>query len=192
MTEFEKNTLVLESWKKTIEVQQHFNDLSLRIRSFYITALGGLLASIGFLIKEKVVFDIFGHLLSATVIVVIVCVLVVISFWFMDRLWYHRLLVGSVNHGLALEEKYKNIIPELKLTCSIKDASAFTLCGFKIGSSQKIDIFYFIGMIVVAAVTILLFHIKPSAETKIGQESIVPKSVATTNIPFQHGKDTRR
>jgi hypothetical protein len=36
-------------------------------------------------------------------------------FYFIDRYWYHRLLVGSVKHAIEIEKKYKNEMPELSL-----------------------------------------------------------------------------
>ncbi|MGB3684156.1 MAG: hypothetical protein WA990_16885, partial [Rubrobacteraceae bacterium] len=36
--------LTLEQWKKVVEVQQHFNDLELRIRNFALIITGAFLA----------------------------------------------------------------------------------------------------------------------------------------------------
>ena len=40
-------------------------------------------------------------------------------FYFIDRYWYHRLLVGSVNHAIKIENKYKYEMPELSLSDAI-------------------------------------------------------------------------
>jgi len=43
----------------------------------------------------------------------------------MDRYWYHRLLVGSVNHGINIERKYRDDIPELSLSDAIGKESPY-------------------------------------------------------------------
>jgi hypothetical protein len=40
-------------------------------------------------------------------------------FYFIDRYWYHRLLVGSVKHAIAIEKKYSDRLPELSLSDAI-------------------------------------------------------------------------
>jgi hypothetical protein len=45
MTEEQK--AALEIWKVTIDVQKHFNDLSIQVRNFAMTELGALLAAAG-------------------------------------------------------------------------------------------------------------------------------------------------
>jgi hypothetical protein len=37
--------LAVEAWKKTVDVQQHFNDLELRVRNFAITFTAGFWGS---------------------------------------------------------------------------------------------------------------------------------------------------
>jgi hypothetical protein len=44
---------------------------------------------------------------------------------FGDRYWYHRLLVGSVNHAIAIEKKYKDDMPELSLSDAIGAISPY-------------------------------------------------------------------
>jgi hypothetical protein len=44
---------------------------------------------------------------------------------FCNRYWYHRLLVGSVNHAIAIEKKYAQDIPELSLSDAIGKESPY-------------------------------------------------------------------
>ena len=48
-------THVVEIWKKTIDVHQHFNNIEMRIRNIAITVLAALLGVVGFALKEKFV-----------------------------------------------------------------------------------------------------------------------------------------
>jgi len=42
----------IDIWKKTVDVQQHFNDLEMRIRNFAITIVGALIAAMGFTYQQ--------------------------------------------------------------------------------------------------------------------------------------------
>ena len=44
-------------------------------------------------------------------------------FYFMDRQWYHRLLVGSVKKAIYIEEKYADLMPEMGLSAAIGSES---------------------------------------------------------------------
>ena len=50
-------------------------------------------------------------------------------FLLMDKHWYHKLLKGSVDQALALDEKYGQQIPALGLTSKISGASP--IVGFR-------------------------------------------------------------
>lgn len=45
-------TDIVEIWKKTAEVQQHFNDIAMKIRNLYITILAVIAAAYGVLLRE--------------------------------------------------------------------------------------------------------------------------------------------
>ena len=45
------NQFALETWKKTVDVQKHFNDLQLRVRNYSIVLIGAMIAAIGFTFK---------------------------------------------------------------------------------------------------------------------------------------------
>jgi phosphoglycolate phosphatase-like HAD superfamily hydrolase len=64
---------LIDVWNKIVGVQQHFNDMEMRIRNYCITVVGAIALSVG------------------------------MAFWFMDRHWYHRLLIGSVKQGAVVE-----------------------------------------------------------------------------------------
>ena len=46
-------------------------------------------------------------------------------FYFIDRYWYHRLLVGSVKHAIEIEKKYSKELPELALSDAIGKESPY-------------------------------------------------------------------
>jgi hypothetical protein len=142
----------IEVWKKTVDVQQHFNDLELRIRNFAVTVLTAVLSITGLAIKERIFVSMDGWRTPLAAWFLGVGVVAWSAFYFMDRWWYHRLLMGSV-----LEKELEKELPNtMKLGHAISDASPFYLAGWKVRSSQKIDLFYgAIGAILLGAMVIL-------------------------------------
>ena len=134
----------LEVWKTTIGVQQHFNELSLRVRSIAITVLGGFLAVAGYALKERASVEFMGQQISLTGAILLAALLCWAAFYVMDRLWYHRLLRAAVQHGRIVEEHLRPTVPSIGLTATIDDASP--IWGLRAG--HRLSIFYgFIAVI---------------------------------------------
>jgi uncharacterized protein YegJ (DUF2314 family) len=121
----ERRKEIIEIWKIVVEVQQHFNDIGMRIRSMFVTILLALFASIGFLLDKKLGLN-FGVVeVRFSTIIPIFGIIGTLLFYFIDRYWYHRLLVGSVKHAIEIEKKYKDIMPELSLSEAIGAESPY-------------------------------------------------------------------
>ncbi|MGK7752844.1 MULTISPECIES: hypothetical protein [unclassified Roseovarius] len=118
-------TVVLELWKKTVDVQQHFNDLELRIRNFALIVVGALLALGGYAVRESVTVSILGISLSAAGLIIWSSLIPLAAFYFMDRWWYHRLLKGAVMAGIPLEAKLKEMGYPVALGEEISKSSPF-------------------------------------------------------------------
>lgn len=116
-TPFKKGDLtqIVDIWKKTVDVQQHFNDIALKIRALSITILGVAIGAYGLRDMQSINIDAF-----TIASVSFALTLAWIAFFFMDRYHYHPLLLGAVNHGKNIEDKYNYLLPELGLTDSIK------------------------------------------------------------------------
>jgi FMN phosphatase YigB (HAD superfamily) len=71
--------IALEAWKKTIDVQQHFNDIELRIRNFAITLLVAVLGATAFAMKEHVWVDLPVWMVSVGLLVSVVAVFLLIA-----------------------------------------------------------------------------------------------------------------
>ncbi len=147
--------VVLELWKKTIDVQQHFNDLELRIRNYAVTLLVGILGATAFAIKEDLRFSVLGVTLPIAVPLLGAGLIGWLSFYALDRFGYHRLLYGSVQHGRYIEERYGRVFPEMRLTRAIGSASPVKLWRWTIHSAQKIDAFY--GLVTVMLLAMMAF-----------------------------------
>jgi phosphoglycolate phosphatase-like HAD superfamily hydrolase len=152
---------VIEIWKKIIDVQQHFNDLALRIRNIAITMFTFIIGGIGYAEKEKLAlkfecFDIpYSTFLSA------MGLLIMFAFFYMDRAWYHKLLVGSVKQGLDLEKKWGTLIPEIRLTKAIGDESPHRwFFNKRIHSKEKFYIFYGLLSVPLLLIGIITFIVR--------------------------------
>jgi hypothetical protein len=110
---------IIEIWKTIVEVQQHFNDIGMKIRGLFITIVVAIAAAQGFLLEKRLSVSIGPlQILYATIMPLIGAVATYL-FYFMDRFWYHRLLQGAVSQAKFLEDKYKDELPELSLGAEI-------------------------------------------------------------------------
>jgi hypothetical protein len=148
----------LEMWKQTIAVQQHFNDIGWRIRGLALTALTFALGAAAVAAREKSTIHIFGLCLQLSACISALGFILWISFYFVDQIWYHRLLIGAVRHGEALETALQEKLPEAGLTKAISQNSPYTVnlkvASLTIHSSMKMRIFYLIG-----GLTLIVFAI---------------------------------
>jgi FMN phosphatase YigB (HAD superfamily) len=170
----------LSIWEKTIDVQQHFNDLSLKVRGLAITVLGAILSAVAFSLKEQVK----GESGWATVPPLVPALLAIaitswLAFWLMDQFWYHRFLKGAVNHGLNIEEKLQTELPVIGLTGSIGEASASTVLGIKVRSNAKLTIFYV--MILGILVAAFIVSIWLSLSKQESNHASLPKEITKSN-----------
>ncbi|AGK76783.1 hypothetical protein AB0407_12555 [Streptomyces microflavus] len=139
----------LEMWKQTIAVQQHFNDIEWRIRGLALTALTFALGAAAVAAREKSTIQLFDWRIQLSSSLLSIGLILWLAFYFVDQIWYHRLLIGAVKHGEALEVTLREKLPEAGLTHAISANSPYPV-NFKvgvitIGSSAKMRIFYGIG-----------------------------------------------
>ena len=129
----------LEIWKKVIDVQMHFNDLCLRVRTVAVSILGVLIGS------SAIAFRFGGHIsignfaLHTSAVFLFISIIIWLAFFIMDRYWYHELLRGAVLHGRNIEEKLKEAYPEIMLSNTIRELSHQSL---NINAAKKLNYFY--------------------------------------------------
>lgn len=190
MTEEELRQYV-ELWKQTVAVQQHFNDIQWRIRGLAITAVTFTLGAAGVAAREPSKIPIFGGHIGLSQLVVLAGLLLWLSFAFVDVLWYHRFLVGSVKHGEALEDKLREVLPVAGLTHAITESSHVPILKnprsrFKwrrnpptMNSKHRLLAFYSVIAVGLAAVALGFGSRAPVAATQVKVPSVAPSSVAT-------------
>lgn len=176
----------IEIWKKIVDVQQHFNDLELRIRNFALIVTGAFLGLGGYAIKDAGVVKLLGLEVSIAGLVVVSAIFPLAAFYFMDRLWYHRLLDGSVYAGIEAESALKDLGYKVDLGSKIKQHSPFKLVLTKktmIRSATKMDLFYAIlagSLLLVAG--FLGFGIRPQAVAEKPPPPAVTVGAAPTKV----------
>ena len=142
---------VVEMWKTTVAVQQHFNDLQLRIRNYAVTLLVAVLGASAVALKENMPINVIGINMTLSAVLVGAGLVGWLAFWFMDGGWYHRFLLGAVNHGQAIETHHE--CPEIRLTKAIGDASPIRVCCFEIKAEHRLHLFY--GIVAVALLVLM-------------------------------------
>lgn len=146
----------LEIWKKVVDVQMHFNDLELRVRNYAIISLGAIMTVAGYALKEGNNVYLGGIQVPAASIFLYLATIVWLCFWFMDRHWYHRLLLGAVKQGMNIEEKYRDVSTALALSAAIKEESPNSFLGYKVRSQHRLNLFYWaIASVVFELATLL-------------------------------------
>lgn len=134
----------LEVWKVTIDVQKHFNDLGLKVRSMAVAILAALLAAAGYALKDHETVFLFGQPRSLAGLVLLAALTCWLVCYLMDRWWYHRLLQAAVVHGRKVEAELVASIPAIGLTGTIDDASPI----WRLRAQHRLSIFYgFIALI---------------------------------------------
>jgi hypothetical protein len=153
-------TQYIDIWKKIVDVQQHFNDIEMRIRALAITALAAMLGAAGYAHKEQIGLTIFGGWVSASFVITLLTLIVWMVFYFLDRHWYHRLLYGAVSAGAEMEKAIQTVVPELDLGGAISRSSPveLNLLGRKVRlrSTAKMDLIYG-GVVVLLVATACVF-----------------------------------
>lgn len=146
----------LDIWKTAVTVQQHFNDLELRIRNFAVTLLVTVIGAAALALKEHYVIKLQAKDFPLAAGILFVGIIGWLAFYFMDRFWYHRLLIAAVIHAGDIETRFKDTSPELGLTNAIGKGSAWQVGKFSIRSSERIDLFYALGLTLLVVLIIFL------------------------------------
>lgn len=154
---------VIEVWKTCVTVQQHFNDLEMRIRNFAISVAGALIASISFTYQQNLETKVWGYTVPTGLGLVVAAVFAWGGFFLMDRYWYHFLLKGSVQHAGKIEDRYKDEIPEIGLGKTISSASGnVKILGITMNSDRRLTAFYLAGFVILGLLFVALLFAEPT------------------------------
>src|ERR1700736_1648802 len=105
MDDADVKELSVEVWKTIVQVQQHFNDIEMRIRALAITVLTAGIGVAAVAIKDGKALAVFGWNLRLGAALIVITFLAWILFYLVDQIWYHRLLLSAVAQGEKLESE---------------------------------------------------------------------------------------
>jgi hypothetical protein len=151
LTEDQRVGYYVEMWKKSVDVQQHFNDIEWRIRGLALTVATFALGAAGLAAKDGTKVG----SVSLGAVIMLIGLQLWYAFYFVDRAWYHPLLKAAVAHGSRIEDEIKLSLPEAGMTRAITRGSAYKANGLVLKlsrtasdtmhSENKLVWFYMIG-----------------------------------------------
>ena len=114
----------------------------------------------GVAVTRDLRFHLFGYSTPAALILVGVSLVAWAAFYGMDKIWYHRLLVGSVKQGAYIEKRMRYLYPEMGLTKAIGKESPWKIGKWTLHSDHKINLFYIlIGVVLLGISAGFLFDV---------------------------------
>lgn len=163
----------IDMWKETIGVQKHFNDIEMKVRGLALTILTFVLGGAAVAIRYGTTINLNGFKLQLGTLILAWGVLLWLTFYMVDQIWYHRLLMGAVIHGQQLENELRKVLPVAGLTHQISQSSPYSLklsagkrvlWQHKLHTKGKIFFFYWFnaGLLVVFAIIVQLTVQPPS------------------------------
>ncbi len=127
----ERASLLLDYWKQTSNVQQHFNDVSMKLRNFAVVVFSGFLTGVGLAIHKGIAITLLNVEVSAGVLFALAGMIATQLIHFMDTYWYHVFLKGAVSTSSSIEKEIKNILGVSELSDGIS-ASSQSVCVISI------------------------------------------------------------
>lgn len=176
MREEEQTKLYVEMWKQAIDVQKHFNDIELRVRGLALSVLTLVLGGASLAIQNNTTASYRQIHMPLASLILFGGTILWLTFYFVDQIWYHRLLLGAVKHGEELEDRISESLPGAGLTKAISESSPYpfkirffkwTLWEHGIHSTAKVRIFYFaVAGILLASGLVALVALQPPKQAK--------------------------
>lgn len=121
----EDKGLAIEVWKKVVQTQEHFNEICMKVRTLYATVIAVILSVYGAFLKEGgSAVHVAAVSVDPILPISLALVLVTYLFYFVDRFWYHQLLLGAVAQGAAIEKRWARALPEIQMGQEITAKSA--------------------------------------------------------------------
>jgi hypothetical protein len=210
MSVTEQTKLAVEVWKTIVQVQQHFNDIEMRIRALAITVLTAGVGVAAVAIKDGTTLGLLGLTVRLGAALLLITLLAWILFYMVDQIWYHRLLLGAVRQGEAVENALEKDVPGIGLTKAISANSPYQVTAFgqKIGTpihtAAKLKGFYWgvgVLLLVLAFLAQLgglgmaspsLLRVSTSKSTFCGPIVSSQSGVITIDDQFRHSKQSLR
>lgn len=145
---------LIKVWEKVIDLQMHFNEMCMNLRRTAISILGVMLAAGALSFRFGGTIEIGANTMSVAFVFVAVALLVWVSFYLMDRFWYHQLLRSTVSYAESLQTSAKSagLSFDLDVSKKIREENRRSL---NLSGAAKINWFY--GVIAVSLIVAEFF-----------------------------------
>lgn len=104
------NEELIEIWKTMVEVQLHFSQMEMTTRNTFVTIAIAIIAGVGLSIEHDISVTLITAV-PAAAILSLMGILVTWLFYFVDRYWYHRFLIGTGDAIGPIEAHLSSISP---------------------------------------------------------------------------------
>ena len=134
---------IVTVWEKCVDLQIHFNDICMNLRRTAIGAVGVLLAAGAVAFRFGGQVRVLNNDVSVALLFAVIALLVWLSFYAMDRFWYHELLRATVKYAESLEEPARaaGLRVRLDMSSQIRKANHQAL---RMSGGSKINLFYLV------------------------------------------------
>lgn len=152
---------LIKVWEKVIDLQMHFNEMCMNLRRTAISVLGVMLAAGALSFRFGGFILIHKNEVSVAFVFIAISLLVWLSFYLMDRFWYHQLLRSTVSYAesLQLSAKDAGISFNLDVSKKIREENQKSL---RLSGAAKINWFYGVIAAALLAAEFLLYFGKIS------------------------------
>lgn len=99
----------LEVWKEVLRVQQHFNDLGMRVRALMVTIITLVLGATGVVYANSTAMRWGPWTVSLAAMVPLLGLVPTWALWRLDARWYHVLLGSAVDEAKRLEDELQQL-----------------------------------------------------------------------------------
>ncbi|MEH6808562.1 MAG: hypothetical protein V7651_06890 [Hyphomonas oceanitis] len=121
----------LAAWEKVVETQMHFNDICMRIRGLFLTAVIAIVGAIGYSLANNIQVARGDWSIHIAIIGLMAGWLTCYLFYLMDFKHYHQYLRASVKQGENLETTLSPLWNGVTLAKAITQISSDNTFGDK-------------------------------------------------------------
>lgn len=113
---------LLEEFKICINVQMHFNDMLLKLRTLVITFIVSIFGTAAYLLSQNLFVNIFNLQIHSSVFIVLFGIILSIGVCMLDYCYYYKMLKGAVKRSYNIKKnlRKKRIILSNYLTYHLK------------------------------------------------------------------------
>jgi hypothetical protein len=111
LTARDRTDILLSEWKVLVDMQMHFNDMILRMRTLAVSVVISVFGAAGFAIGQfsNRFVSLAGHHIHVASFVIAFGLILWIAVFLIDYGYYYRMLVGAVRRGWAIDDAFGGI-----------------------------------------------------------------------------------